>query len=108
MIMRTWRACTSEADADSYYEYMSKAGLKRVQTAKGNRGVFVVRRHVHGKAEFLVLSLWESMEAVHGFAGPDATRAVFNPDDEERLLEYDVTVRLYDVLSAPELPPARP
>ena len=101
MIMRTWRACTATADADAYYEYMTKAGLPRVQNAKGNRGVFVVRRHVHGKAEFLVLSLWESMEAVHGFAGPDATRAVFNPDDEVHLLEYDVAVRLYDVLEAP-------
>lgn len=102
MIMRTWRACTAEADADTYYEYMQQAGLPRVRNARGNKGVFVLRRMVHGKAEFLVLSLWESMEAVGAFAGPDPTRAVFNPDDEGYLLEYDVTVRLYDVLSAPE------
>ena len=108
MIMRTWRACTAEADADTYYDYMSKAGLRRVQSAPGNRGVFVVRRLVQGKAEFLVMSLWESMEAVHAFAGPDATRAVFNPDDEHYLLEYDVTVRLYDVLAAPEVTPVKP
>ena len=102
MIMRTWRACTAEAEADAYYEYMQKAGLPRVRNARGNKGVFVVRRMVHGKAEFLVLSLWDSMESIHAFAGPDPTRAVFNPDDEGYLLEYDVAVRLYDVLSAPE------
>ena len=107
MIMRTWRACTAAAEADEYYAYMSEAGLRRVQTAPGNRGVFVVRRMVQGKAEFLVLSLWDTMEDVHAFAGPDATRAVFNPDDEVHLLEYDLTVRLWDVLSAPDLPEAR-
>jgi heme-degrading monooxygenase HmoA len=86
MIMRTWRACTAEADGDAYFEYMQKAGLPRVR---------------HGKAEFLVLSLWDSMESIGAFAGPDPTRAVFNPDDEGYLLEYDVAVRLYDVLEAP-------
>ena len=101
MIMRTWRACTAEADADAYYEYMQKAGLPRVRSARGNKGVFVVRRMVHGKAEFLVLSLWDNMDSISAFAGPDPTRAVFNPDDEGYLLEYDVTVRLYDVLAAP-------
>lgn len=104
MIMRTWRGCTAEADADAYYDYMKSAGLPRVRRARGNRGVFVLRRMVHGRAEFLVLSLWESMEAIREFAGPDPSRAVFNADDEGYLLEYDVTVRHYDVLSAPELP----
>jgi heme-degrading monooxygenase HmoA len=108
MIMRMWRACTAEADGDAYFEYMQKAGLPRVRNARGNQGVFVVRRMVQGKAEFLVLSLWDSMESISAFAGPDPTRAVFNPDDESLLLEYDVAVRLYDVLDAPKALAGRP
>lgn len=101
MIMRTWRGCTEEADADAYQAYLERTGVTQFHRTPGNRGVYILRRLVHDRAEFLVMSLWDSMEAIQRFTGPDPTRAVFFPDDEEYLIEYDVVVRHYDVLTAP-------
>ena len=48
-------------------------------------------------AEFLVLSFWESMEAVRGFAGDDVEAAVSYPEDDRYLLEREPTVAHYEV-----------
>jgi heme-degrading monooxygenase HmoA len=104
MIMRTWRGCTAESDADAYHAYLERTGVSQFKRTPGNRGVYILRRLVHGRAEFLVMSLWDSMEDIQRFTGPDPTRAVFFPEDEEFLVEYDVVVRHYDVLTAPLLP----
>jgi heme-degrading monooxygenase HmoA len=103
MIMRTWRGCTTVADADAYHAYLERTGVSQFNRTPGNKGVTILRRMVHGRAEFLVMSMWESMEAIQRFTGPDPTRAVFYPEDEEFLVEYDVVVRHYDVLTAPAL-----
>ena len=43
------------------------------------------------------MSLWESRAAIEGFAGQDIDKAVFYPDDEQFLIERDLTVRHYEV-----------
>ncbi len=101
MIMRSWRGSTTLADAEAYYQYIQETGIKGYQSTPGNRGVYVLRRTVDGRAEFLLLSLWDSMEAIHRFAGPDPERAVFYPEDERFLVEFDRTVNHYEVLFQP-------
>ena len=98
MIARTWRGRTPEAKADEYLEYMEKTGLKNYRATSGNKGVFVFRRVAGGEAEFLLLTLWESMEAIKDFAGDDPERAVYYPEDEHFLLELEPNVSHYDVL----------
>jgi heme-degrading monooxygenase HmoA len=98
MIARTWRGRTPEAKAEEYLEYLEKTGLKNYRATPGNKGVFVFRRVVGGEAEFLLLTLWESMEAIKEFAGHDPERAVYYPEDEHFLLELEPNVNHYDVL----------
>ena len=64
---------------------------------EGNRGVLVLRRLTGGRAEFTLVSLWDSLEAVSAFAGEDVERAVFYPEDERFLVERDETVTHYEV-----------
>ena len=52
-------------------------------------------------AEFLLLTLWDSMDAVKAFAGDDPDRPVYYPDDDEYLLEREPTVSHYQVLETP-------
>jgi heme-degrading monooxygenase HmoA len=61
----------------------------------------VVWREREGHAEFLLLTLWESMEAVQRFAGSTPERAVFYPEDDDFLVERDEHVDHYEVLEAP-------
>jgi hypothetical protein len=49
------------------------------------------------RAEFVTLSFWESRAAIEAFAGQDIDQAVFYPDDDQFLIERDLTVRHYEV-----------
>ena|SRR5438128_4856355 len=98
MIARIWRGVTPEAKADEYLDYLQKTGIEACRATPGNRGVTVLRRMADGRAEFLFISLWESMEAIRRFAGADVDRAVYYPEDRTFLLEMDPHVRHFEVL----------
>jgi heme-degrading monooxygenase HmoA len=102
MIARTWRGWTSAVDADRYVEYLRDTGVREYRDTPGNRGVFMLRRIVGDRAEFLLLTLWESMEAVRSFSGPDERVAVFYPEDDAFLVERDRHADHFEVLTAPE------
>jgi len=70
MIARQWIGETRESDADTYRKYLEETGMSEIRTTKGNKGVWLLRRLHDGKAEFVVLSLWDSLEAIKSFAGP--------------------------------------
>ncbi|MDX1394882.1 MAG: hypothetical protein R3195_10835 [Gemmatimonadota bacterium] len=100
MIARTWRGATTAADGDHYHRYLNQTGVAACRATEGNRGVYVLRREIGERAEFLFVSLWESMEAVHGFAGPEPDRAVFYPEDDEFLVARDEVVEHFEVVEA--------
>lgn len=60
MIARIWRGVAREADKDTYFEYLQETGLKEYASIPGNRGVWVLRRVFDGRAEFTLISHWES------------------------------------------------
>ena len=55
----------------------------------GHRGALVLRRVDGGEVEITVLTLWASLEAVHEFAGPDASVAVVEPEARAALTTFD-------------------
>lgn len=98
MIARTWRGSVATADADAYAEYMLHTGIAGYAKAAGNRGAWMLRRELDdGTTEFLMFTLWVSMEAVRAFAGPRPERAVFYPEDERFLLARELAASHYEV-----------
>ncbi len=97
MIVRAWRGATRSEDADAYLEYLNRTGFPEYRATPGNRGVLGLRRVVAGRAEFLLLTLWDSEEAIRRFAGDDPDRAVFYPEDERFLVERGETVEHFTV-----------
>ncbi|WP_394837213.1 hypothetical protein LVJ94_09925 [Pendulispora rubella] len=80
-IARVWRGTTRPADADIYLDYIQRTGTAHCLDTPGNRGVRIVRHIVDGKAEFLFVSLWKSMDAIHAFAGPNPEKTVDYPEE---------------------------
>jgi len=76
MIARTWRGATKAKDGEAYLEYLHRTGLAEYKKTEGNRGVLALRRIVNDRAEFLLVSLWESEDAIRKFAGDEIDRAV--------------------------------
>jgi heme-degrading monooxygenase HmoA len=104
MIARTWAGATRAADADAYLEYLHATGFSEYRATPGNRGVLALRRVVGDRAEFLLLTLWESEDAIRRFAGEDIGRAVFYPQDERFLVARDEHVNHYQVAFRSEAP----
>jgi heme-degrading monooxygenase HmoA len=98
MIARSWRGTTRAEDADAYVEYLERTGFSEYRRTPGNRSVLGLRRIVNDRAEFLLISLWDSEEAIRNFAGEDIEKAVFYPEDERFLIERDNNVSHYEVV----------
>ena len=99
MVVRTWRGATRAADADAYVTYMEETGVSALAGTPGNEGVQMWRRIEGDRAEFVVVSWWESREAIVAFAGEDIERGVFYPEDDRYLLERGETVAHHDVVA---------
>lgn len=97
MIARIWRGVTPAEKAEQYLDYLMETGLKDYRAVPGNRGVQVWRRTYDDKTEFLLLSLWDSYDAIRAFAGDDLERAVYYPKDREFLLELEPNVMHYEL-----------
>ena len=98
MIARTWRGAVRAGDADAYLAYVEKTGLSNYRSTPGNRGAMVFRRIQGSECEFLILSLWDSLESIEGFAGKDINRAKFYPEDDRFLVNRDLSVNHYEVV----------
>lgn len=98
MIARTWHGVTPAAKADEYLAYLEATGLRGYRAIDGNRGVFVLRRIAGGRADFLLVSLWDSYEAVRNFAGDNVEKAVYYPEDRKYLLKLEPNATHYDVV----------
>jgi heme-degrading monooxygenase HmoA len=97
MVARIWRGAVRSADADEYAEYMRRTGLAEYRSTPGNRGAWMLRRDVEDRTEFVMFTLWDSLDAVKAFAGDDYERAVFYPEDDRFLIERDLVTSHYTV-----------
>jgi heme-degrading monooxygenase HmoA len=99
-VMRIWRGWTRRSDADADETYLHGAGLVGYTAVEGNRGVHLTRRDIGDNAEFCLVSLWDSWDAVREFAGEDPRMAVFYPEDDRFLVEREFVVSHYTVFDS--------
>ena len=100
MIARLWHGRTLTARADAYEKYLDATGVKKILATEGNHGVEVLRHTDGVKTDFVVISYWESLDAVKRFAGADYQKAVIMPRDAEFLIEVEPGVAHYEVVRA--------
>jgi heme-degrading monooxygenase HmoA len=98
MIGRTWHGITRAAHAEQYLAYLRATGLPEYRATPGNLGVTVLRRIDGDECHWLLLTLWESIDAVRAFAGPDVEMAKYYPEDEQFLLALEPHVTHYEVV----------
>jgi heme-degrading monooxygenase HmoA len=97
-VLRTWKGVTRAEDASRYVGYLTETGYRALRHTPGNLGVLGLLRMVGGQAEHVVMSLWESEEAIRRFAGDEIGRAVFYPEDDDYLVEKDLHVDHFEVV----------
>ncbi len=102
MIARIWHGVTMTDKADAFFQFIRKTGEQAYLKSPGNRGVQILRRRFDDKAEFLLVSFWDSIEAIKCFAGEDYNKAFYAfPEDREFLIELEPEVRHFEVMTEP-------
>ncbi len=71
MITRIWHGRTTAAKSDEYLNPMRTVAIPDYRSTPGNKGAYAVRRIEGDTAHFLMLTFWESEDAVRAFAGED-------------------------------------
>jgi heme-degrading monooxygenase HmoA len=100
VIARTWSGTTSTADAPRYVAHLEKSVLPGLKDIAGHRGAYVLRRADGAAERFIVMTLWESLDAIRRFAGDDAEAAVVPPAAQALLTAYDRRAVHYEVVHA--------
>jgi heme-degrading monooxygenase HmoA len=96
-VARIWHGRTAAARADEYRQYLYDSGVKKIASLPGNRGVQLMMRKTPEEGEFMVVSYWDSVEAIKGYAGADYTRVHDLPRDDEFLIDKEKLVRHFDL-----------
>jgi heme-degrading monooxygenase HmoA len=98
MISRQWRGLAKSSHADMYVEHLREETFLKLKEISGFASASILRRTVPDGVEFLIVTTWESIDAIQGFAGPDVETAVVPPKVQAMMVEYDERVRHYEVV----------
>ncbi|MEQ8748850.1 MAG: hypothetical protein RIC52_03655 [Amphiplicatus sp.] len=89
MILRTWHGRTALKDAAAYENFMIERAGADYASVDGFRKLYFTRRDEGEISHFLLVTVWDSLDAVKRFAGDDPSKAKYYPEDDRYLLEKE-------------------
>lgn len=97
-ILRMWTGHSNNEKADQYAQHAMRTVFPKLREIKGHRGACLLRRSTNRGTEFVVLTLWDSMEAVRAFAGDAPDKAVVEPEAQAVLDRFDDIATHFEVV----------
>lgn len=97
MIARMWHGMVPLAKSDEYLHLMRTVAVPDYKSTPGNLGAWAMRRVVGDVAHFEMLTLWQSIEMISNFAGPNPEIAKYYEFDKNFLLEFEPTARHFEI-----------
>ena len=96
-ILRMWKARTTAERIDAYVRHATEKVFPSLWKIEGHHGACILRRTAGAAIEIVVLTLWESMDAIRKFAGGDPGKAIVGPEARSVLTEFDDSVTHFEV-----------
>jgi len=96
VITRMWRGWARSDQADRYERHYRSEVMATLSQVPGFRGARLLRRRVGEETEFVSLTLFDDLDAVRGFAGPDYETAVVAGEARKVLTRFDERVAHYE------------
>ena len=99
MISRIWHGWTIRGNADKYEALLKEEIFVGIQerNIRGFRSIQLLRREVGEEVEFVTIMLFDSLDAVRGFAGDDYEAAVVPANARAILSRFDKRSQHYEV-----------
>lgn len=98
MIVRTWSATTNREKDGQYRRTVEEVVLPRFERARGYRGALFLRKDLGSAWRYVVLTYWDSMEAVRALVGDDPTHAYVPAEIRATLDQCDETAEHFEVV----------
>jgi heme-degrading monooxygenase HmoA len=100
MISRHWKGTTKPGFADRYIEHLKTRTVPELTAIPGFVSFSILRREVADGTEFLVVTVWRSLDSIRTFAGADSDVAVVPPAAQAMMTKFDRRVVHYEVVDA--------
>ena len=97
-ISRHWKGVAKPEEADNYIHHLRNETFPELARIEGFISASILRRSIREGMEFLIVTTWQSIEAIRKFAGESAITAVVPPIVQAMMVEYDREVAHYEVL----------
>ena len=98
IISRHWRGVAKLEEADNYIHHLRSDTFPKLARVDGFIKASILRRPIGEGMEFLIVTTWQSIEAIRKFAGESASTAVVPPSVRAIMVEYDKEVAHYEVV----------
>lgn len=104
MISRQWIGIAKPGLAAAYIRHLETVTFPGLARIPGFRRAAILERVVGEETEFRIVSEWESLDAIHAFAGADISVAVVPEAARALLSSFDERVVHYEILKTFEGP----
>jgi heme-degrading monooxygenase HmoA len=99
MIERMWTAHTTREGAMKYADHFRGVVVPELSAITGYRGARLLERERDGTVKIVVVTRWQSIDAIRAFAGDELDRAVVHDDAAALFSDYDRKVRHFGVVA---------
>jgi heme-degrading monooxygenase HmoA len=97
MISRHWIGIVRSEKVAEYISHLDKSVFPKLNKIDGLNNSYYLKREVKEGTEFLIVTEWETVDAIITFAGKDYNKAVIDPYAESMMVTYDKVVRHYNI-----------
>ena len=98
MISRQWRGLAHPNRSQDYVTHLRTQTFPALRKIPGFVDASILSREFGAGIEFLIVTRWDSMEAIAAFAGTDPEEAVVPAEAAAMMIEYDRQVRHFEVV----------
>ena len=99
MIARPWRGLARADRASDYEAHVRRETFPSLARMRGFIDAAILKRPAGRGVEFLIVTRWQSLDAIRQFAGQDLEAAVVPAEVESMMIEYDRRVVHYEVVA---------
>ena len=98
MIERHWKGIAKAEEAENYIRHLQTKTFPHVMGMTGFIKATILKRPVDKGMEFLIVTVWDSIESIKQFAGEQVEVANVPREAQEMMIAYDPYARHYAVV----------
>ena len=98
MVIREWRGRAAKSNPEAYPKHFRSKVIPELRSVPGFLGAHLCQRTLDETIEFLVLTRWQSMDAIRAFGGDEIGKAIVEPGAVAALVDFDDRVRHYETI----------